>query len=91
MALYKSSMILNMSSIKSALSNHITEIVEDMNKELLTSHRYILKGVAPELTLRQLVILIGRIQTEFAVDLGVTFGKIFELYLPFKLKSLVMM
>ena len=79
-----------MSSIKSALSTHITEVVEDMNKELLNDRIVSFWGkVAPELTLRQLVDTYWKdTKSEFAVDLGVTFGKIFELYLPFKLKSL---
>ena len=79
-----------MSSIKSALSTHVSEVVEDMNKELLNDRIVSFWGkVAPELTLRQLVDTYWKdTKSEFAVDLGVTFGKIFELYLPFKLKSL---
>ena len=79
-----------MSNIKTIFEENIVEIIEDLNAELL-QYRIInfWKKVGAHLTLTELVDTYwGEVKSEFAVDLGVTFGKIFELYLPFKLQSM---
>ena len=79
-----------MSNIKTIFEENIVEIIEDLNAELLQDRIInFWKKVGSHLTLTELVNTYwGEVKSEFAVDLGVTFGKIFELYLPFKLQSL---
>lgn len=79
-----------MSNVKEIFQENIVEIIEDLNKELLQDRIInFWKKVGAHLTLTELVDTYwGEVKSEFAVDLGVTFGKIFELYLPFKLQSL---
>ena len=76
-------------SIKSILSENLNEIISDMNEELLNDRiiRF-WKRNDEDLTLRQFVDKYWEDKSEFAVDLGVSFGKIFEFYLPNKLKKL---
>ena len=78
-----------MSNIKSVLREHISEIIDDMNEELLQDRiiRF-WKRNNSHLTLRQFVDTYWEDKSEFAVDLGVSFGKIFEFYLPCKLQEL---
>ena len=78
-----------MSNVKDLIADNIDAIVEDLNKELLSDRivRFWQK-VDSNLTLDELVTRHWQVRSEFTVDLGVSFGKIFELYLPFKLKSL---
>jgi hypothetical protein len=80
-----------MNQIKNVISNNISEIIADMNKELLQDRivRFWAK-VGSHLTLSELVNQYwnDESKSEFFVDLGVSFGKIFELYLPFKLQEL---
>ena len=78
-----------MSIIKSVLREHISEIINDMNEELLQDRiiRF-WKRNNSHLTLKQFVDTYWEDKSEFAVDLGVSFGKIFEFYLPCKLKEL---
>jgi len=78
-----------MSNIKSVLREHISEIIDDMNEELLQDRiiRF-WKRNNSHLTLKQFVDTYWEDKSEFAVDLGVSFGKIFEFYLPCKLKEL---
>ena len=79
-----------MSNIKTIFEENIVEIIEDLNAELLQDRIInFWKKVGSHLTLTELVNTYwGEAKSEFAVDLGVTFGKIFELYLPFKLQSM---
>ena len=89
-----------MSSIKTLIRENINDIINDLNEELLSDRilRFWDKVNIMErdskpygYTLDELMCTywVGkRARSEFAVDLGVTFGKITELYLPFKLKSL---
>ena len=74
-------------SIKSILSENLNEIISDMNEELLNDRiiRF-WKRNDEDLTLRQFVNKYWEDKSEFAVDLGVSFGKIFEFYLPNKLQ-----
>ena len=78
-----------MSHIKSILKDNISEIIDDMNEELLQDRiiRF-WKRNNSHLTLKQFVDTYWEDKSEFAVDLGVSFGKIFEFYLPFKLQEL---
>ena len=78
-----------MSNLKSILKEHINEIIVDMNEELLNDRiiRFWKKN-DEDLTLRQFVDKYWEDKSEFAVDLGVSFGKIFEFYLPNKLQEL---
>ena len=78
-----------MSNIKSVLREHISEIIDDMNEELLQDRiiRF-WKRNNSHLTLKQFVDTYWEDKSEFAVDLGVSFGKIFEFYLPLKLQEL---
>ena len=78
-----------MSNIKSVLREHISEIIDDMNEELLQDRiiRF-WKRNNSHLTLKQFVDTYWEDKSEFAVDLGVSFGKIFEFYLPCKLQEL---
>ena len=78
-----------MSNIKSVLREHIPEIIDDMNEELLQDRiiRF-WKRNNSHLTLKQFVDTYWEDKSEFAVDLGVSFGKIFEFYLPCKLQEL---
>ena len=78
-----------MSEIKAIFRNHLSEIVDDINEELLNDRivRF-WRRVGSDMTLREVLNKYWEDKSEFAVDLGVTFGKIFELYLPFKLKEL---
>ncbi len=78
-----------MSHIKSILKDNISEIIDDMNEELLQDRiiRF-WKRNNSHLTLRQFVDTYWEDKSEFAVDLGVSFGKIFEFYLPCKLQEL---
>ena len=78
-----------MSIIKSVLREHISEIIDDMNEELLQDRiiRF-WKRNNSHLTLKQFVDTYWEDKSEFAVDLGVSFGKIFEFYLPCKLQEL---
>ena len=76
-------------TIKSILSENVDEIITDMNEELLNDRIVgFWKRNDKELTLRQFVNKYWEDKSEFAVDLGVSFGKIFEFYLPFKLQEL---
>ena len=79
-----------MSNVKAIFEENIVEIIEDLNAELLQDRIInFWKKVGAHLTLTELVDTYwGEVKSEFAVDLGVTFGKIFELYLPLKLQSL---
>tara|TARA_B100000131_G_scaffold173317_1_gene167444 strand:+ start:106 stop:765 length:660 start_codon:yes stop_codon:yes gene_type:complete len=89
-----------MSSIKTLIRENINDIINDLNEELLLDRilRFWDKVNIMErdskpygYTLDELMCTywVGKkARSEFAVDLGVTFGKITELYLPFKLKSL---
>ena len=78
-----------MSNLKSILKEHINEIILDMNEELLNDRivRYWNEDDS-DLTLREYVNKYWEKLSEFSVDLGVSFGKIFELYLPRKLNKL---
>ena len=78
-----------MSHIKSILKDNISEIIDDMNEELLQDRiiRFWNRNNS-HLTLKQFVDTYWEDKSEFAVDLGVSFGKIFEFYLPCKLKEL---
>jgi hypothetical protein len=79
-----------MSQVKQVISDNISTIIADMNKELLQDRiiRFWAK-VGSELTLNELVnkFWSDESKSEFFVDLGVSFGKIFELYLPFFLQQ----
>ena len=86
-----------MSSIKTLIRENITDIVNDLNEELLQDRivrfwdkvNIMDRDIKPHgYTLDELVTKHWGVRSEFTVDLGVTFGKVFELYLPFKLKSL---
>ena len=86
-----------MSSIKTLIRENINDIVNDLNEELLQDRivrfwdkvNTIDRNIKPYgYTLDELVTKHWGVRSEFTVDLGVTFGKVFELYLPFKLKSL---
>ncbi len=86
-----------MSSIKTLIRENITDIVNDLNEELLQDRivrfwdkvNIMDRDIKPYgYTLDELVTKHWGVRSEFTVDLGVTFGKVFELYLPFKLKSL---
>ena len=74
-------------TIKQFIHINSLEIIEDLNREMMDER--IIKfwrRVGSHLTLRQVQEKYWSDTTaEFAVDLGVTFGKVFELYLPFKL------
>ena len=76
-------------TIKQFIKSHATEIVADMNRELMNERLFrFWQRTAPHLTLRQLQETYWtdkKSKAEFAVDLGVMFGKVWELYLPFKL------
>ena len=76
-------------TIKSVLKDNVNQIIVDMNEELLNDRiiRFWAK-VNSNLTLREFVSTYWEDKSEFAVDLGVSFGKIFEFYLPFKLQEL---
>jgi len=76
-------------TIKQLLKDNVQEVVSNMNEELLNDRiiRFWTKA-DPNLTLRQFVNTYWEDKGEFAVDLGVSFGKIFEFYLPFKLQEL---
>ena len=77
-----------MSNIKSVLREHISEIIDDMNEELLQDRiirfwtRMDKQYKHRSMTLREFVNTYWEDKSEFAVDLGVSFGKIFEFYLP---------
>ena len=79
-----------MSKVKKILKDNISEIVNELNEELLLERlfRY-WKKRGSHLTLREYSELDwpGNLK-ELAVDLGVGFGKLFELYLPNKLAEL---
>ena len=79
-----------MSKVKKILKDNIPEIINELNEELLLERlfRY-WKKRGSHLTLREYSELDwpGNLK-EFAVDLGVGFGKLFELYLPNKLAEL---
>ena len=84
-------------TIKSVLKENLNDIVNDLNEELLQDRivrfwdkvNIMDRDIKPYgYTLDELVTEHWEVRSEFTVDLGVTFGKIFELYLPFKLKSL---
>ncbi len=86
-----------MSSIKTLIRENINDIVNDLNEELLQDRivrfwdkvNIMDRDIKPYgYTLDELVTKHWGVRSEFTVDLGVTFGKVFELYLPFKLKSL---
>ena len=80
-----------MDQIKKVISDNISEIIADMNKELLQDRIIRFWGkVDSSLTLNQLVNQYwnDESKSEFFVDLGVSFGKTFEVYLPFKLQEL---
>ena len=86
-----------MSSIKTLIRENINDIVNDLNEELLQDRivrfwdkvNTIDRNIKPYgYTLDELVTKHWGVRSEFTVDLGVTFGKVFELYLPFKLMSL---
>ena len=83
-----------MSNIKSVLREHISEIIDDMNEELLQDRiirfwaRIDKQYKHRSMTLREFVNTYWEDKSEFAVDLGVSFGKIFEFYLPLKLQEL---
>ena len=86
-----------MSSIKTLIRENINDIVNDLNEELLQDRivrfwdkvNIMDRDIKPHgYTLDELVTKHWGVRSEFTVDLGVTFGKVFELYLPFKLKSL---
>ena len=78
-----------MSNVKDLIADNIDAIVEDLNKELLSDRivRFWQK-VDSNLTLDELVTRHWQVRSEFTVDLGVSFGKIFEFYLPNKLQEL---
>jgi len=80
-----------MTQIKTLIADNISEIISDMNEELLQDRivRF-WKKLGSHLTLNQLVnqYWSDESKSEFFVDLGVSFGKLFELYLPFKLQEL---
>ena len=69
--------------IKEVLQESVSEIISDMNEELLQDRiiRFWNRNDA-NLTLREFVNKYWEDKSEFAVDLGVSFGKIFEFYLP---------
>ena len=87
--MFEQEIFLLMSNLKSILKEHINEIIVDMNEELLNDRiiRF-WKRNDEDLTLRQFVDKYWEDKSEFAVDLGVSFGKIFEFYLPNKLQEL---
>ena len=74
-------------TIKKFIQINSLEIIDDLNREMMDER--IIKfwrKVGSHLTLRELMQKYWSDTTaEFCVDLGVTFGKVFELYLPFKL------
>ena len=74
-------------TIKNFIQTHSLEIINDLNKELFDERIFkFWRKVGSHLTLRELMKKYWSDTTaEFCVDLGVTFGKVFELYLPFKL------
>ena len=78
-----------MSSIKTPIRENINDIINDLNEELILD-RIVRqwKENDAHLTLGQFVDKYWEDKSEFAVDLGVSFGKIFEFYLPNKLKKL---
>ena len=78
-----------MSSIKTLIRENINDIINDLNEELILD-RIVRqwKENDAHLTLGQFVDKYWEDKSEFAVDLGVSFGKIFEFYLPNKLKKL---
>ena len=78
-----------MSSIKTLIRENINDIINDLNEELLSDRivRFWRRN-DEDLTLRQFVNKYWEDKSEFAVDLGVSFGKIFEFYLPNKLQEL---
>ena len=78
-----------MSSIKTLIRENINDIINDLNEELLLDRivRFWRRN-DEDLTLRQFVNKYWEDKSEFAVDLGVSFGKIFEFYLPNKLQEL---
>ncbi len=78
--------------MKAAIEKHVLEIIKDMNK-LLMEDRIVgfWRKVGSHLTLKEVRDTYwtdSKSRSEFGVDMGVSFGKIFELYLPFKLKEL---
>jgi len=79
-----------MSKVKAILKDNISDIVDDLNEELLLEKifRYWNKD-SSHMMLHEYTDTYwpGNLK-EFAVDLGVSFGKIFELYLPNKLAKL---
>ena len=79
-----------MTNIKSAIAAHVHEIIDDMNQELINDRLIrFWRKVGSHLTLDELVQTYwSDTKSEFGVDLGTSFGKIFELYLPFKLQEL---
>jgi len=74
-------------TIKQFIQINSVEIIEDLNREMMDERiTKFWRKVGSHLTLRQIQKKYWSDTTaEFAVDLGVTFGKVFELYLPFKL------
>ena len=74
-------------TIKKFIQINSLEIIDDLNREMMDER--IIKfwrKVGSHFTLREIMEKYWTdTKAEFAVDLGVTFGKVFELYLPFKL------
>ena len=68
-----------MSIIKSVLREHISEIIDDMNEELLQDRiiRFWNRNNS-HLPLKQFVNTYWEDKSEFAVDLGLSYGKLFE-------------
>jgi len=80
-----------MSNLLDALTDNFGEIIEELNKEILNFRivRFWQK-INPSLTLTQLRDAYwqdAKSRSEFGVDLGVEFGKMFEMFLPFFLNE----
>ena len=80
-----------MNDVKRVMKDNIEEIIRDMNEELILDRiiRYWKKkGSHRTLNEHRATYWDAKSAAEFGVDIGVSFGKIFELYLPEKLKEL---
>jgi ribosomal protein L37E len=80
-----------MSDVKRVMKDNIEEIISDLNEELFLDRiiRYWKKkGSHRTLNEHRTTYWDDDSGAEFGVDIGVSFGKIFELYLPEKLKEL---
>jgi len=76
-------------TIKQFFIDNQSEIITDLNNELFDERIFkFWRRVGSHLTLREVMNTYWiDTKAEFCVDLGVMFGKMFELYLPFKLQE----